>query len=148
MTSFKRELVSESWDEAVGLARRHHEEMNIRWPFRPKRQIYEALEAAGILWLFTMRDAVGALAGYAAFNLTQHPHFECLMAYQDTIYVSHEYRGFSAGKFLAWTDKQMWAAGAQKIVRIVPRGHDWSGQLLGAGYEPGDRIFTLERLNG
>jgi GNAT superfamily N-acetyltransferase len=138
----KQESVSEAWDELVPLALEHHNEQRVPWPFKPKRNVYENCERAGILRLFTMRDEDGLLIGYQAFNILEHPHFDCRIAYQDTIYVLPEHRGFSAGKFLLWVDRQLAESGAQKIIRMVPQVNDWSGQLQRQGYADGDRILT------
>ena len=137
----QRETLSQVWDELVELARRHHEEQAVRWPFKPKRQVYEALEHAGALWLFTMR-AEDRMLGYQAFLMMEHPHLDLRMAYQDTIYVLPVARGFSAGKFLIWVDSQLWAAGAQKIVRLVPECESLG--LDQAGYKLDGRFFSLE----
>ena len=143
---FTSERVSTAWDELVVLAWAHHTEYGAPWRFDPRREVYDAQEAAGMLRLFTARDGGGKLNGYAAFTVVRHPHLDCLMAVQDTIYVIPAYRGFTAAKFMLWTDAELekeW--GIQQVIRFVPRGTDPG--LARMGYTPGDHVFT-RKLRG
>lgn len=142
---FKRESVAAVWDELIPLAYAHHKEMGLKWPFDPKRGVYEACERAGFLYVFTMREAGVTLSGYQAFNVVEHPHMAMRVAQQDTIYVKPEYRGYSAGRFMAWADKRLAEIGVDRITRIQPHG---KRETLPPGYTEGDRMINLEVSNG
>ncbi len=145
---FSSETVSQVWDELVPLAYAHHKELGYRWPFNPKRNVYENCESAGFLYVYTMRDAEGKLIGYQVFNVLEHPHMDLRVAHQDTIYVVPERRGHSAGKFLGWVDDQLRALAVQRITRIAPRGTGYAMSLNVMGYEEGDLVMNLEAFNG
>lgn len=137
------ETVAEAWAEIVPLARAHHAEHGIRWPFDPQRKFYDALEQVQSLALYTMRDEAGSLWGYATFVVSRHPHFDCLMAAQDTVYVAPEKRGLLGGKFLVWTDRQLQARGVQQVLRLRAAG--WpDGGLKRLGYVPGDGLMVKQ----
>ena len=138
---FQRENVAYAWDALVALARAHHTEHKVPWPFDPQRAVYESWERAGLLWLFTMRDESGGLQGYSAFTLIRHPHFNCMMASQDTLYVAPAARGYHAGRFFHYVDLEMVEAGAQQICRVVPLVQDWSGQLTRMGYTESAKLM-------
>src|ERR1035437_7160828 len=104
---FQRESVSEVWDELLPLAGQHHAENQIHWPFKADRGPYDAMEKAGLLAVYTMRDNAGFLKGYQVFTVMQHPHYECRIGYQDTIYVEPKSRGFWSGRFLIWVDYEL-----------------------------------------
>lgn len=136
------ESVAECWDEIVPLAGRHHASARFPWPFRPNREFYDGLERAKVLSVFTMRDGRQFLQGYATFVILDHPHMECRVASQDTIYVLPEARGYGSGKFLLWCDERLKALGAQLIVRGVTRDADFSPALVRIGYTLGDMLLS------
>ncbi len=142
------ESVAAVWDELVPLALDHHKELGYQWTFNPKRHVYEGCERAGLLHVYTLRDSAGALKGYQVFNVVDHPHMDLRVAHQDTIYVSPEFRGYSAGRFLVWVDQQLTALAVQRIARIAPRGSGYLMSLISMGYDDGDVVMNLEAFNG
>jgi hypothetical protein len=148
MMRFRLESVAEIWDELVPLARLHHEQHAIPWAFHVERAAYEAQERAGILAVFSMRDENGSLHGYQVFMVMLHPHFRCMYACQDTIYILPKDRGFWSGKFLLWVERELEKLGAQQIIRYVAQAADCSEAMKRLGYEPGDKILTRRVHNG
>ena len=141
MMAFRVETVAQFWDELVTLARLHHEQYGIPWAFHVERSYYENLEKAGVLVVFTARSEAGELQGYQAFTVLRHPHYDCLMACQDTIYLKREARGFWSGKFLIWVERQLEHMDVQEIVRFVSMENDHSGSLERIGYRQRDKVL-------
>jgi GNAT superfamily N-acetyltransferase len=136
------------WDDSIPLARQHHLEQKYKEVFNPKRGLYETLEAVQVLRLYSYRDdsfdGTWWLRGYHAFTVIEHPHMDCKIAYQDTVYVRPQERGFASGKFLLWVDAELAKESVNKIVRFVPVEHDWGNQLERIGYKHVDKVMVLD----
>ncbi|MFV0602037.1 MAG: GNAT family N-acetyltransferase [Brachymonas sp.] len=86
---------------------------------------YRDLEAAGVVHSFAVRID-GALVGFAAVLLAEHPHFSRLLATLDTIFVRASARECGAGaRLLAHIERFAREAGAAGMYVSAPAG----GQL-------------------
>lgn len=133
---FAHESVSETWNEAQDLiAANHHETGALPdEEFELDRSAYFKLEIAGILRLYTVRDA-GKLMGYALFTVSKHSHYRnTTIARQDVLYVVPAYRGVLACRFIEWTDAQLKGEGVQRVLRHVTEKVDYSRVLEHLGY--------------
>jgi hypothetical protein len=98
-------------------------------------EMYEALERMGRLLVMTARDAQDGLVGYAAFTLTQYPHYSHVnVAYQDVVYMSPRHRGFTAGRFLLWTDEELKRHGVGVVHRNSHMAASHERSLRRMGY--------------
>jgi hypothetical protein len=141
LAQFARESVLDVWDEILPLALEHHDEIgsDIAGPFCPDRKRYEDLDKAGVVHVFTTRATdTKKLLGYCSMMIFRHMHFQkTLMAMQDVLYVSPQFRGLHAARFVAWVDLQLVKLGAEVVhreVRVHP-APDYSPLLVSYGYE-------------
>ena len=118
--TFRPESLARVWDEALALAPAHWDQAgHPECAFRLDRSLYERMEEAGALRLFTVReDATARLLGYASFFVGPHPHSAVLQASQDALYLMPEARqGWTALSFLRFLDAQLAAAGVDLILQ-------------------------------
>lgn len=114
-------------------------------PLKIDRQRYLALEAAGILRCYTVRDQDDhRLVGYAVFIVQFNMHYsDSLQAAQDVIFLAPEYRGqFLGSRFINWCDDRLRDEGAQAVYQHVKVAHDFGKLLERLGYEPVDIIYA------
>lgn len=120
MIAFQRELLCEVVEEVQPLLERHYLELTRhkdvvklapRWPQ------YAAMEQAGCFVVLTARDD-GKLAGYNAFFVQPHMHYEGLStATNDVFWLEPEYRrGVTALRFLRFCEDHLKAQGVMKLV--------------------------------
>lgn len=148
--AFARECLSPAlWAEIQPLLRDHWREVAFYddIPLSVAVDVYEASEAAGILRIYTVRDANTALCGYAIFFVRLAPHYaDSIQAAEDVIYVDPVYRGGTGYKFIAWCDEQLAAEGVQCVSHHVKLAHDWGKLLERQGYEPVETLW-VKRLD-
>lgn len=108
--SFQQERLEEVWYEAVGLLKKHEEEVG---PLRgqgklaPNERAYHIAARNGFFRVYTMR-AEGLLVGYSVLAITPHLHYSGLVfAIEDVIYVLPEHRGLRAVQFIDWMDRHL-----------------------------------------
>ena len=135
--AFSRERIADAWDEALPLLRANARETSILpREFDPDLDGILAAEAAGVLRAYTMR-ADGKLVGYTTFAVSPHFHFRGLIiATQDALFVSPEYRGRAALRFLRWQDDELAREGVDLIHRQVTVRRDYGRALDRIGYSP------------
>src|SRR5699024_275904 len=93
---YRAEPVARVWGELLPLLEAHYHEVAHYQdiPLCPDRERYEAVEANGMLRLYTARDDAGALVGYAVFFVQTNAHYATsLQAVQDVLFVHPDYRG-------------------------------------------------------
>jgi hypothetical protein len=90
-------LLAAHWDEVAH--DKDSRELDVHW------EAFEALEAAGQLFLMTVRDG-GALVGYVAAFLRPHLHSRrTISAYVDALFLSPVARaGMAGARFLKYVD--------------------------------------------
>lgn len=117
-------------------------------PLDPDWTTYEALEQAGALRIFTVRDEYRALIGYAVFAVHRNPHYRgSLQATQDILFLDKPWRGRTIGyRFLAWCDDQLRDEGVQVVRHHFKVAHDLGPIFARLGYEDEDRI-VVKRLD-
>jgi hypothetical protein len=132
-----REAVSEVWEEALPLVTANHNETGAlpNADFAPQKATYEALEKAGILKVFTARDAA-VLVGYAVFIVSPHHlHYPSTSwAIQDVLYVDPKSRGAMPYRFMAYQDISLRADKVDLVYRHNTLHKDYSRLLLHLGY--------------
>lgn len=118
--TFRSESLARIWDDALAFGEAHwHEAGHPEFAVQLDRSLYQQMEAAGALRLFSVRaDATARLVGYASFFLGPHPHSAVLHASQDALYLAPEVRqGCTALRFLRFIDAQLEAAGVALILQ-------------------------------
>lgn len=136
---FTRELLDgKLWAELLPLLREHWLEVapfqDI--PLRPNVTAYAALEAAGILRVFTARDGAGKLYGYGVFLVIPDLNYSTsLQATMSVLYIDPQARGLASIKFIAWCDEQLANEGVQVINQHVKAEHNFGKILERLGYK-------------
>lgn len=130
--------------EALGIAGRYHGEVSqYDEPVDPDYERYTAVEEAGLLRCFTLREE-GELKGFASCYLeTQIHHSSHFRAAVDTIYIEPEARiGMTGPRFLHKIEEELRAEGVKSISIASGLKHNISNLLKRMGYEPHEIIHT------
>jgi len=140
---YQAERVSDLWDEAEPLLQAHYAEIAHYQdiPLDPDKDAYRALEAAGQLRCYTVRDRA-RLAGYVVFIVRQNMHYKgSLQANQDVLFVLPEYRAGLIGiRLIKEAERRLAAQGVQVVYHHAKRTNK-VGELLGRlGYDLVDEI--------
>jgi len=147
---FASESIADTWDEAAPLVRAHQLEVG-HLPindFAPDKERYIAMERAGLVVLYTARDAGGKLVGYQVFLVSPHQHYTgILTALQDLIYMAPEHRGIKSIRFIMYADLELGSLGVKMISRHSPaKNHGFGTTLSRMGYSEMETIFTRRIL--
>lgn len=103
---------------------------------------YDRFEKAGMMRIFTARDAQGLLLGYMASFVRNDPHHRTSKrASQDVFFIRKERRGFGL-KFLLWCNAQLKAEGIEIDFQHVSVNHDWGAMAAKAGYGPVETVWA------
>lgn len=125
----------------------HWEEI-ATWPdirLDPDTGAYEALDDAGMLRMYTVRDArSGTLAGYAAYIVRTHLHYrQSKQAVQDVLFLRTDYRRGQTGRqLIEYADAQLAAEGVQVVYHHVKTAHNFGPLLERIGYEHVENIYA------
>lgn len=143
--TFARESIRGLWPELWPLLFAHWEEI-ATWsdiPMDPDREAYEAIEDAGLLRLYTARNAQG-LVGYAAYVVRTHLHYRgSVQAVQDVVYLRPEYRQGRIGqKLLEAADADLASEGVQVVFQHVKLAHNFGPLLERLGYEHLENVYA------
>lgn len=143
---FQREEFAPCYEDALPLLQQHYTEIATHKdiPLSPRYDMYKAIEAAGLLRIYTARHN-GELVGYSAYTVGPAMHYETsLQAQQDVLYVAEEYRGKSVGiRLLKHAEQRLRAEGVQLVHQHVKLAHPMLGKLLmHSGYEASETIYT------
>jgi len=145
MIGFAAETCAAVVEELQPLLARHQAEVeSIRFVLAPDWTMYQALEAAGALAIFTARDGA-RLAGYAVFFVVKHPHYAGMrLAQNDILFLEQPYRrGRNALRFVEYCEAQLqWRA--DRIAWSAKHGHDWSRLLVHRGYRADEVIYVRD----
>lgn len=143
------EPASALWGEIEPLLYKHWEEIahfkDI--PLAPNREVYDRLEAAGVLRCFTARLA-GALVGYLVATVVPSLHYSgSVQSHQDVLFVLPEHRKSRAGiGLLRFAERQLNAEGVQVLHQHMKVAHDFGPLLERLGYEWVEKIY-VKRLD-
>jgi GNAT superfamily N-acetyltransferase len=144
MRTHQTERVSELWDEMYPLLEAHWEEIahykDI--PLEPDVTAYAALEEAGALRCYTVRDA-DKLIGYAVFFVRRGMHYSgSLQAIQDVLFLLPEYRrGGTGPRLIRYSERQLAAEGVQAVYHHCKITNRVGGLLVRLGYELIDEVY-------
>lgn len=144
--SYQREPIADLWEELMPLLERHYREI-AHWQdiaLDPDRVLYEAIERAGQLRLYTARRD-GALIGYVIFFVRFNLHYRhSLQAVQDVVFVAPEHRTTGVGRgLLRFAGDALGAERVQVVIHHAKHAHPELGQLLEAeGYEPIETLYA------
>lgn len=143
MIDFNVETFAEFVKDAEFITQDHFDEV---FPFKHIKfdldhEYYQMAEDAGMLRVFTCRDA-GKLIGYALFIVKQCSHAKgSIHAYQDAIYIEKSERGFGRN-FIMWMDECLRVDGVELVLHYVKVAHDWSKALEVQGYVKTDVVYA------
>lgn len=130
-------------EEISPLLQEHYEEVaHYRdIPLAPDWTVYREMYRSGRFRIFTIRDQDRALIGYSAFFVYINPHYSCLQAVNDVIFIRKDRRG--GGKnFILWCDERLREEGVRVVYHHVKAAHDWTPMLKRMGYELQDLIMS------
>lgn len=144
MTRFARERVHDLWDEAAVLLAQGFAEFDPHpeIPLDVNRRVYEELEDAGLLRVYTAR-ANGELVGYAVFTLVfSIRRMTLLQAQQDLIHVDRAYRGRTTAALLRYAEKALRADNVKLLYHSTPiKGSGLSRLLEILGYQQIAQVY-------
>lgn len=149
---FQTEPFKDFWPEARSLLLRHWEEIaarDITGPLDVNREMYEAMDAAGMLHITTAREA-GELIGYAVYFLTPHPHYRALRtAEADVFFLAPEQRkGLTGPRLLRTAERVLAERGANVIVQKVKTAHDCGAVFRRMGYSHTENVWMKAVRHG
>jgi GNAT superfamily N-acetyltransferase len=143
--TIQREPIHDLWVELWPLMVAHWDEI-ATWqdiPLDPDTDAYEALDEAGMLRLYTVRDE-HRLVGYAAYTVRTHLHYrQSKQAVQDVIFLLAEYRcGRTGMRLIEHADAQLAAEGVQVVFQHVKTAHNFGPLLERLGYEHVENVYA------
>jgi len=143
---FNREKISIGLiKDILSLVKDHHMEVSQYKDLEidPSYGKYFALEEAGALRIFTVRNEGDDLAGYAVFLLKESTHFKNIKeAIQDLLYLTPKARGLRGISFLKKCDEKLKEDGVQLIYHHVTVAKDFSPLLKRQGYSKAGEVWS------
>lgn len=143
VTYYGREPVADLWSEVQPLLELHWDEIaHYRdVALAPKREMYERMDATGILRCYTAR-VDGELVGYLAVIVMPALHYDITQAIQDVLFVVPAFRRSRIGVgLLRFAERALRDEGVNVIVQHVKVAHDFGPLLSRMGYECVEKIF-------
>lgn len=112
-------------------------------PLDPNWPQYEAMEAGGLLRIYTVRDLRFALIGYCIYVVAQGLHYRPVTyANQDILFLLPEYRRGRIGRDLVrFTEEALKQEGVHIVLQHVKVKFNFGPMLVRDGYEPIDTIY-------
>jgi GNAT superfamily N-acetyltransferase len=152
---FQPEKLADVKAEAMALIERHWREVALDQdtvPLDPDWQMYDKLEAAGVLHIITARTQGGKLVGYSAYLVTGNLHYRSLrVAETDIFYLDPSVRkGFAGLKLIRTAEHYLASVGVNKVVSKVKLHVDVGPVFERMGYRPIERVYakTLPPMDG
>lgn len=148
--TYSKELASPELEQEIRpLAARHNAEIGgimDQLPVKPNLATYMAMEAHGLLRLYTMRDEAGVLVGYCICAFIDHPQYQGhKFAAHEALYVEPAHRvGRNSIRLMDFCDQQLKADGAVFVTQHVMRALDYSPILLRMGYSLTETIYAKQ----
>lgn len=131
-------------DEAIGLFEAHNVEVGVLpdTPLCFDMVSYRAAEAANRLRVYTARDDMQKLCGYAVYSVARHPHYGVLMALQESLYIVPEHRGRYVGSMLlSWVNTSLSAEGVGHVFQSVPVINNFGPILERLGFQAHEIVY-------
>lgn len=108
---------------------------------------YEAIERAGMLRIFTARDASENLIGYGIYFVKRNLHYmKSLVAVCDMIYIKPEFRGGTGENFVQFIDGHLKAEKVNAVSHHAKVYYDFGSMLKRLEYKHVENIY-IRRLN-
>lgn len=146
MIKFNVERYSAAIEEIKPLLPAHAKELaaHKHLPIDPNFELYAQSDADGLLHLVTARVDAGALVGYHASFIVEHPHYKSMVtAYADLYYLLPEYRkGWDGVKFLKFVDSSLADRGVQRVFTTTTVDSDKSAVLRRLGHRECERMYV------
>lgn len=146
MLAIEREQLAPVWDEAMPLFAEHWQAFqgDSGIPFKPKREQYAALDAAGMVLFVSVRDA-GAMVGYwlglMVENMHSAGHVVCMA---DGMFIKPAYRNGSGRRLLAVVEDAARNMGAARLVQATCARFPIDAWLKRLGFVIEDRVYLKE----
>lgn len=146
IVDFARESLSESLvNEMMPLWEDHYEEIALYKdiPLQPDFGVYDAVEQAGNLRIYTARHE-GELVGYEIVFVARHPHYATMKAAnQDILFLAKDMRqGLIGYRFIKWCDERLEHEGIDVVFQHVKKSHNFGVMLERMGYVEHDIIYS------
>lgn len=130
---FQVERVTDVLDEIKPLLEEHWREIALyrdRFPLNPDYEKYKTLDAAGMAHVVTARDQ-GRLIGYCISFIMPHLHYQdCIIAMNDILFITKEYRhGRTGMKLISFAEQDLARRGVHRFIIHVKRSHDFGPML-------------------
>ncbi len=137
----------DTWNEMRPLTEAHYREIATHQdiPLDPLLDLYDALEKAGKLRVFLVRDAASVLIGYAIYTVAPNPHYRSMLqASQDVLFLREDMRkGGLGARLVRHCDDVLRAEGIILVTQHVKVSHPVLGLLLERqGYQCVERIYS------
>ena len=147
MMTYQQESLVTCKSDAIPLLERHWEEIALhkdKIKLNPDWDAYADLEDAGVLKIFTARDAGWKLVGYFVVFVKAHIHYkDHLFAYNDIVFVDQDYRkGFTSPRLMMFAEKCLKADGVEVIVVNTKRHKPFDSLLIWLGYKHIENIYS------
>jgi GNAT superfamily N-acetyltransferase len=146
MLTYQREPLFDSLEGIKQLVQAHHDEVTVdheQVKLDPQWAQYVAIENAGMLHVFTVRDGP-EMVGYASFIVTPHLHHASVVAaINDALYLLPAYRkGWAGARLIAFAEDELRKIGAHKMTIHVSPRRDFSHLLARMGYAEEERVMS------
>jgi GNAT superfamily N-acetyltransferase len=138
MLSYQTETLFGVVHDIQDLIKLHYDEIALhkdRIPLAPDWDRYRALEDAGQLVVFTVRDGE-LLVGYSVFFLSWHLHYKTTrMAMNDVLFLHKDYRKGTTGiKLIKHSEQELREMDVDKVIWHVKFNNDFRPILNRLGY--------------
>lgn len=143
--TYQQEFLATCRGEAEPLLAAHWQEIALNRdliPLAPDWPAYEALEAAGVLRIFTARDG-GRLVGYFAVFVRPHLHYrDTIFAVNDVIYLAPEHRrGWAGPRLIQFAERCLRDDGVTVLAINTKRHRPFDLLLKRMGFGVAETVY-------
>lgn len=147
MITYQQESLVTSKADAIPLLEKHWEEIALnkdKIKLNPDWDAYANLEDAGVLKIFTARDAGNKLVGYFVVFVKAHIHYkDHLFSYNDIIFVDQDYRkGFTSIRLMKFAERCLKADGVGVMIVNTKMHKPFDSLLIWLGYKHIENIYS------
>lgn len=141
---FEEKLTENLFKQMWKLLKEHDEEAGEGYTFlNPQFDNYFQCAEKGVLKIFTVRDGLEDLRGYAAFWINhdiKYKHVKC--AVQELLFLDRRSRGANALKFIKWCDSTLKSQGVERTYHYVTTKNNFSKLLERTGYTKRSELWV------
>ncbi len=146
MITYQQESLVTVKADIIPLLEKHWEEVALnkeKIKLNPDWDAYANLEDAGVLKIFTAREA-GKLVGYFVVFVKSHIHYkDHLFCYNDVIFVDEEYRkGFTSPRLIKFAEKCLKADGVEVMIVNTKMHKPFDSLLVWLGYKHIENLYS------